>query len=152
MVLISYVLTAIIVAVTYRSAKSYRDNKSGGYINYATVFNYVVLSFLFASFISSIFKIIYTQFINPEYLAILFQESMRQIEQNRSIFDKLGVPLDDNYFETLESQMKPVNYALQTIWMNVFSGALLGLIIAAIVKKKKGLFDESGLTELQENK
>ena len=82
---------------------------------------------------------------------MLFEESMRQIEQNRSLFESLNLPLDDNYYEQLERQMRPVNYSLQTIWMNVFSGAILGLILGGIVKKNKGIFDEETPTDKLEN-
>lgn len=144
---LSYLLIAIMIVTMHRMAKRYRDVELDGHIKYWTAFNYVVLTFFFASIISSIFKIIYTRYINPEYLSMLFQESMRQIDQNRAIFEKLNLPLDDNYFEELERQMRPVNYSLQTIWMNVFSGSILGFIIGGIVKKEKGLFDEPSSTE-----
>lgn len=151
LVLLGYLLIAFMIVLVYRMAKKFRDNECGGYIKYWTVFNYVVFTFFFASIISSIFKIIYTKYINPEYLPMLFEESMRQIEQNRSLFESLNLPLDDNYYEQLERQMRPINYSLQTIWMNVFSGAILGLILGGIVKKNKGIFDEETPTDKLEN-
>ena len=151
LLLLSYLLIAIMIVLMHRMAKRYRDVEYGGYIKYWTVFNFVILTFFFASIISSIFKMIYTKFINPEYLTKLFEESMIQIEKNRSLFESLNLPLDDKYYEELERQMKPANYALQTIWMNIFAGGILGFIIAGIVKKKKGLFDEETPVEKQEN-
>lgn len=151
LLLISYLLIAIMIVMMYRMAKRYRDIECGGYIKYWNVFNYVILTFFFASIISSIFKIIYTKFINPEYLPMLFEESMRQIEQNRSLFESLKLPLDDNYYEELERQMRPVNYSLQTIWVNIFTGSILGLILGGVVRKNKGIFDDEAPIENQEN-
>lgn len=151
LLLLSYLLIAIMIVVSHRMAVRYRDNECGGYINYWMVFNYVVLTFFFASIISSIFKIIYTKYLNPDYLPMLFEESMRQIEQNRSLFESLKLPLDDNYFEELERQMRPVNYSLQTIWVNIFTGAILGLILGGFVRKSKGIFDDETPVENQEN-
>lgn len=151
LLLFSYLLIAIMIVMMYRMAKRYRDSECGGYIKYWNVFNYVILTFFFASIISSIFKIIYTKFINPEYLPMLFEESMRQIENNRSLFESLRLPLDENYYEELERQMRPVNYSLQTIWMNIFSGAIIGLILGGIVRKNKGIFDDETPIENQEN-
>lgn len=148
-VLLSYVIIAFIIVLMYRMAKRYRDTECGGYIGYWRVFNYIVLTFLFAGIISTAFKIIYTKYINPDFLPALFEESMRQVEQNRGIFESLNLPLDDKYYEELERQMKPVNYSIQTIWINVFLGAILGLVLAGFVKKQKGIFEEETPNEEQ---
>jgi hypothetical protein len=149
--LLSYLIITLIVVLMFRMVKRYRDVECGGYIKYWRAFNYVVLTFFFAGIISTLFKIFYTSYINPEYLTVLFEQSMQQIEQNRGIFDRLNLPLDDNYYVELERQMRPVNYSIQTIWMNVLSGAFLGLILAAFVKKQKGIFDEEIPAEKTEN-
>jgi len=86
--------------------------------------------------------VIYTTYINPDYLQMVLQESIKQMEQNRSLFEKLGVPMNDDYYEELEKQMKPVRFSLQTIWLNVFSGLVVGFIMGGIVKKQRGLFDD----------
>ncbi|MDD2284799.1 MAG: DUF4199 domain-containing protein [Paludibacter sp.] len=142
LLMLSYLIIALIIVVMYRMTKRYRDFECEGYIKYWRVFSYVVLTFFFAGIISSIFKIIYTKYINPEYLSSLFEESMRQIEQNRVLFERLNLPLDDNYFTELERQMRPVNYSIQTIWMNVLLGAILGLILGGFIKKQKSIFEE----------
>lgn len=149
LVLLSYVVIALIIILMYRMAKRYRDAECGGNIKYWRVFNYVVLTFLFAGIISTAFKIIYTKYINPDFLPGLFEESMRQIEQNRGIFESLNLPLDDKYYDELERQMKPINYSIQTIWINVFLGAILGFIIAGLVKKQKSIFEEETPNEEQ---
>ena len=149
--LLSYLIITLIIVLMFRMTKRYRDVECGGYIRYWRAFNYVVLTFFFAGIISTVFKILYTTFINPEYLTVLLEQSMQQIEQNRGIFERLNLPLDDNYYAELERQMRPVNYSIQTIWINVLSGTLLGLILAAIVKKQKGIFDEKTPAEGTEN-
>lgn len=140
--LLSYALIIIIIALIYRMAVRFRDVENGGFISYWNVFNFTVLTFFFAAIISTLFKIVYTTYINPDYLQMVLQESIKQMEQNRSLFEKLGVPMDENYYEELEKQMKPVRFSLQTIWLNVFSAVILGLILGGIVKKQRGLFDE----------
>ncbi|MDO9633969.1 MAG: DUF4199 domain-containing protein [Paludibacter sp.] len=151
LLLLTYLLIAVMIVVMYKMAKKYRDLECGGYIKYWKVFNFVLLTFFFAGIVSTIFKIIYTKYINPEYLTYLFEESMRQIEQNRSIFERFNLPLDDNYYEQLEKQMQPTRYAIQTIWMNVFGGAILGLILGFFIKKDKGIFDEEIPANTSEN-
>jgi hypothetical protein len=142
LLLLSYVIIALIIVFMYRMLKRYRDTECGGYINYWRSFNYVVLTFLFAGIISTVFKIIYTKYINPDLLPALLEESMKQIENNRGIFESLNLPLDEQYYEELERQMRPVNYSIQTIWVNILFGAVLGFILSGFVKKQKSIFDE----------
>lgn len=149
LVLLSYLVMALIIVLMHKMTKRYRDVDCGGTIKYWKVFNYVVLTFLFAAVIASVFKIIYLQYINPEYLPALFEEGMRQIEENRSIFEKLNLPLDDDYFSTLEKTMRPVTYSIQTIWVNVLLGFALGLILGFILKKEKSIFEDDSLSESQ---
>jgi hypothetical protein len=133
-------------------AVRYRDMENGGFISYWNVFNFTVLTFFFAAIISTIFKIIYTKYINTEYLTYVFQESLKQLELNRSLFEKLNIPVEDNYYEELEKQLKPVRFSIQTIWMNVFSGVIVGLILGGFVRKKKGLFDDEPAAESDSDK
>ena len=84
LVFLSYLMIALIIVLMHRMAKRYRDVDCGGTIKYWKVFNYVVLTFLFAAIISSVFKIVYLQYINTEYLPALFEER-GQMEQNHSL-------------------------------------------------------------------
>lgn len=143
LMLLSYVIIALIIWGTYRMASIYRDRESSGFISYWRAVYYIILVFFFSSIISAIFKIGYTTFINKEYLTQLFEEGMRQIESNRALFESLKLPIDEQYIDQLEQQYRPVPYAIQTIWVNILGGTLLGLILGGIVRRKKGLFDDN---------
>lgn len=140
--LLSYVVMSAIIVLMYRMARKFRDQEMGGFIKYWQVFNFVVLTFLFAAIISAVFKMIYTQFIDRDFLSRIFEESMRQMEQNRSLFERFNVNMDDSYYEQLERQLRPASYAMQTIWVNILAGSILGLIIGGIVMRKRSIFDE----------
>lgn len=139
--LLSFLLIAFIIIVSIKNTKNYRDKECNGTITYGRVFQYVTFMFLFAGIISSLFKIIYLQHINPDMLTNMFEESVRQIEQNRALFDRFNLPLDDKYFEELENQMKPVSYSLQSIWVNLIFGLVLGFILGFFIKKEKSIFE-----------
>lgn len=145
--LLSYAIIAAIIVLMYRMAKRYRDVECGGYIKYWSVFNLTVLTFFFAGIISTIFKIIYTKYIDTEYLTVMFNQGIQQIEQNQSLFRALKLPMDENYYEALEKQLQPTSFAIQTIWMNVFSGVILGFILGGFIKKQPGLFDDENTTD-----
>jgi len=38
--------------------------------------------------------------------------------------------------------MKPITYSLQSIWVDVFLGIILGLIMSAFIKKDKNIFEQ----------
>lgn len=134
-ILLSYALMAFILVYTYQSAKRYRDRVCEGFINYGNVFSFILLSYFFAGLISAIFKYIYFQYIQPEYLAKLLNESYKAL-------DMLNVQIDDATYKQMESMLKPANFSLQIIWLNVFLGTVIGLIMSFFLKKQKSIFEE----------
>lgn len=132
--LLSYVVFAAILVGTYRFALRFRDTECGGFISYGRAFSFVLLLFFFAALISSIVKYVYFQYINPAYLENLINESMKAIEM-------MKIPVDDAAYENVEKMMKPASFSLQYLWVNVFAGTFVGLIMAAFIKKEKSIFE-----------
>ena len=61
-----------------------------------------------------------------------------QLDETMAVFQSISMSeelTNEVYQQTLEI-MTPLNMAFQSIWVNVILGLFLGLIIAAIVKKK----------------
>jgi|GEM_PF-197931 len=133
--LLNWVVIAVIVVATLRLSKEYRDKELEGFISYGKSFLFIILSFFYASLISAFVKIIYFQFINPDYLAEIYNRTMLMMEQ-------IGFPITDDMEKNLSSMLKPVPYSLLSIIGNMFYGLILGLIMAAFVKKEKSIFEE----------
>ncbi len=131
----------VILVATYKYVRTYRDLYRGGFISYWTVVGFITLCFMFGGVVSAIFKLVYTQIIDTNYLNNLFEEAMVQVEANRAILERL-MPIDENYINQVEKQFTPAPFALQSIWMNLIWGVLSGLVMGFFIKKKKGLFDE----------
>ncbi|HOV84340.1 MAG TPA: DUF4199 domain-containing protein [Paludibacteraceae bacterium] len=132
---LSFLIIILIVYAMYRFSVKYRDNECGGYISYGKAFSFILLTFFFASIISSIFKFFYFQFINPDYLTNLLQESLK-------IIDSMQLPVNEEFYDQMEKMMKPITYSLQSIWVDVFLGIILGLIMSAFIKKDKNIFEQ----------
>lgn len=132
---LSFLIIILIVYAMYRFSVKYRDNECGGYISYGKSFSFILLTFFFASIISSIFKFFYFQFINPDYLTNLLQESLK-------IIDSMQLPVNEEFYDQMEKMMKPITYSLQSIWVDVFLGIILGLIMSAFIKKDKNIFEQ----------
>lgn len=132
--LLSYVVFALILVTTYRFTIRFRDIECEGFITYGRAFSYILLLYFFAALISSIVKYVYFQYINPGYLENLMSESMKAIEM-------MKIPMDEAAFENVEKMMKPATFSLQYLWVNVFLGTFVGLIMAAFIKKEKSIFE-----------
>lgn len=133
--LLSYLVISFILVGIYRMSIRFRDIECGGTIKYSKAFSFIVFTFFFAALISSIVKYIYFQFINPAYLDELLNESMKALQI-------LKIPIDNAAYDQMVKVMKPATFSLQYIWMNVILGSILGLIMAAFVKKDKSIFEE----------
>ena len=133
--ILSYLIVAGIVFLMYKMSVQFRDKECEGNITYGRAFLFVIYTFFFAALISSIVKYFYFRFINPSYLDELLQESLKAMEM-------MKFKIDDEAYNQVSDMMKPANMALQFIWVNMFIGMIVGLIMAAFVKKEKSIFEE----------
>lgn len=134
LILISYGLMGLILVATYRTTIRFRDKECSGEINFGKAFSFIILTYFFAALISSVVKYVYFQFINPDYLPALLNESLKAIEM-------LNLPIENASYDQMEKMMKPATFSLQYIWMNVLIGTLIGLVMAPFIKKEKSIFE-----------
>lgn len=114
----------------------FRDNDCQGAISYGKAFTYIILIFFYAALISTVVKYIYFKYLDPAYLENMFQITMEAMET-------IKLPVSSTEMtEQTEQLLKPFNYSLATIWVNVIMGAVVGLIMAAFIKKDKNIFEE----------
>ena len=128
---LQYFLIGIIIYAVYKFAVHCRENVLGGSISYGAALWYVMQLFLYGSLISAMVRYIFYTYIKPDFLQNQLDETMA-VFQSISMSEELT---NEVYQQTLEI-MTPLNMAFQSIWVNVILGLFLGLIIAAIVKKK----------------
>jgi len=135
LITLTNLLAVLIVVLIYRLSVKFRDTECEGFISYRKAFFYILYSFFFAALISSVVKYIYFQYINPSYLETMFQETMK-------MFSSLKYPINDATEEQTRKMLKPASYTLIYIWVNIFMGLIVGLIMAAFIKKEKSIFKE----------
>lgn len=131
---LSFLITILIVYYTYRSVVKFRETECNGAITYGKSLAYIVLSFFFAALIGAAVKYFYVAFINKDYLDTLLQETYKMM-------DMMKFPVTEEAYIQLEKMMSPVGFAFQSIWVNVFLGLLLGLIMSIFVRKEKSIFE-----------
>lgn len=133
--ILTWVVIAVIIVATLRLSKEYRDKELGGFISYGKSFLFIVISFFYASIISTFVKIVYFQFINPDFLREIYNQSMLMMEQ-------LNMPITDEFEASMNSFLKPVPFLFMYVILNMICGAVVGSIMAAFVKKEKSIFEE----------
>lgn len=134
MSLLSLVLMVVIIAVMYKLTVRFRDTESNNVISYRVSFSYILLSFFFASLISSAVKFVFFKYIQPDYLE-------QAMEQSFQLLETMKMPNMDEALEQMDKMMKPANMALQFIWLNTFMGTVVALVMSAFVKKEKSIFE-----------
>ena len=135
LVLLTNVIAVLIVVGIYRQSVRFRDTECEGFISYWKSFSLILLTFFYAALISSVVKYIYFQFINPDYLDQMFQESMKMMRT-------MKFQITDESTDQMKSMLKPATYTLVYVWINVLMGAIVGFIMAAFIKKEKSIFEE----------
>lgn len=134
--LLSYVITGLIIYFTYRYAIQYRDKECGGFISFRRGFTFVFLLYFFASLISSFVKYFFLKFANTTFLEDTYNQSVLMLEQ-------LLPAVTDEMYEALEILTNPQGYTMMGAWTNILLSVVMGIIIAAIVKRTPSPFDKN---------
>jgi len=89
-----------------------------------------MLTFFYAALISTVIKFVYFQFINTAFLENMFQETMKTMEL-------MKLPMNDASVSQVESMLKPATFSMIYVFTNLVMGTIVGIIMAAFVKKEK---------------
>lgn len=134
---LQYLFIVVIIYCAYRFVVHCRQNVMDGVISYGSALWYNMQLFMYGAMISAMVRYVFYAYIKPDFL---------QNQLNETIMALQGTPMADVisgevYQQTVE-MMTPLNMALQAIWVNLILGFLLGLILAAIVKRSANPFSD----------
>ena len=135
MALIGLLAIAIMIIVPVLGLKEHRNNELGGLVSFGRAF-LVCISILAVSVVlAAIFNFVYMNFINPGYV-----ETMK--EGTREMLEKFNAP-EEQIEKSLEplDQMKTMSGNLISIAKSLGLSAVISLIIAAIMKRNRPIFN-----------
>lgn len=121
--------------VLYRIMMVYHRNNS--YISFFSLLWMMgIMLFFFASLICSVAEYIYYQYINPQYIAELFNRAFALIKEMDVLSDTISL---EEMSKALAEGSSPTSLqmVMQSIWSNVFFGSLLSMIVAPFVLQKR---------------
>lgn len=130
--LISFVISFVILFIF---TKNYRNKEFEGYISFAEAFKFAMLVTVVSTVILVIYTYIFHSFIDPNYMENLMA-SMQQ--KTLEFMESRGVP-DASIDQAMEKfkEIPTIAKTLrQTALSGIIGGAIISLIVAAIVKKK----------------
>lgn len=129
---ISGVLTIMVPVFAYKCAVLFKRKVEGSETGFGLFLRFTIYLFFFASMFLALAQFIYYQYINPDYIqhqvdllvsaAEQIKGAEEQVRQLKDLIAEAGVP-------------SASTVAIQTVWIFIILGLILGLPIAAIVNK-----------------
>ena len=136
-----YGMVAIVLMVATpffvsRRLMKFRDEGLGGVISFGRGWGYSLYVFFYASILLALAQYVYFAYIDQGYMLQSFSEALSSSEAQQMVKQYGAQQMIDESLEQL-GQMRPIDYALNILTMNIMIGAVLGLPIAALIKKFK---------------
>jgi len=139
--ILSFAIYIIIMVVLLRR---YRSNQ-GGLISFLNAFLFCLIMFISASLISTIFTYLFNNFFDPGYMQGLFQAQREWTEEYMT-----GKASEEQIASTLAkidrqaASVNTIGYTVKAFLMSSIVGAIISLILGAIMQKKPNIFEEQG--------
>lgn len=113
---------------------------NGGFISFKDIFGAIFIMMLISSFIYFIYSFIYFKFIDPEFIDKMKNGTLTWMEKMKVSEDQLEKTIKK--FDDQAAESKNFSFGKNVIGFlsNVVLNSLFGLIVAAIVKKNKPVF------------
>lgn len=137
---LQYLFVVVIVYCAYRFVVHCRENVMDGTISYGSALWYNMQLFMYGAMISAMVRYVFYAYIRPNFLQNQLDETI-QVLQDTPMANMIS---GEVYQQTVE-MMTPLNMALQSIWVNLILGLLLGLVMAGVVKKAENPFSDGGV-------
>ena len=131
---IAFIVSVLAVFALFYFAKRFRDSECEGVISYGHSFRYIFLVYFYGSIISSLVILLYTNFIDQNFLTLMLNDILK-------LYDAIKMPVDDQTYDIMAMIYKPAPFALFNAFASIFGAAFWALILAAFVKKDKSIFE-----------
>ena len=131
-------LLLIVVSPFYAATRlrHFRDEVREGIISFMRAYGYTVMTYFYAGLLLAAAIFVYFHFMDNGYLLEQFS-NMLNTEESRQVIKMYGLSTDQmkQGLEELAS-LRPIDYALNMLTVNISLGFLLGLPTAALMQRK----------------
>ncbi len=138
-------LVLIVISPFYAAnrLRHFRDGAREGVISFGRGYAYTVLTFFYAGLLLALALYVYFAFIDKGYLLGHFTNIINS-EEGRQVLKMYGMAeqqVKDGLHEL--ALMRPIDYALNMLTVNITAGFVLGLPIAALSQRQAATSDQS---------
>jgi uncharacterized membrane protein (DUF106 family) len=135
MSLLGILVFVAMILIPVLGVKEHRNNQLGGLISFGRAFLVAMLILAISILISTIFNYVYMNFINPSYVDTM-KEGMTEM------MEKYNLP-EAQLEESLKpfEEMKTPMGNLKSLAKSLAMGAVISLIIAAVMKRNRPIFN-----------
>ena len=129
----------LIVASPFFAAsrlRHFRNNARDGIISFGRGYAYTILIFFYGGLLLAAAIYMYFAFIDGGFLMAKLTEAVHS-EEGRQLLQAYGMMEQMNEQLKQLSTMRPIDFALNMLTINIMSGMFLGLPIAAVMQKVK---------------
>lgn len=128
----------LIILIVFFLTGYYRKKEQGGFAEFREIFQSIFIAILLAELGYLIFNLIYLKYVDPEFFN-KFKQSMRVFLENANQSDEV-IDQQMDKIKDMSDQLKPLNQ-LKGLGVNILIDSVFGMIFAAILRKKKEVFD-----------
>ena len=114
--------------------RHFRDYAREGIISFSRSYAYTVLIFFYAGILFAVAVFLYFAFLDHGFLLSKIMETVQSTE-GRQMIQMYGMEKDVNDSLKTLSELRPIDYALNMLTINIITGFILGLPIAALMQK-----------------
>ena len=135
--LLGMVALLLLVATPFwvaRRLRRFRDQVLLGVISLLRGWAFYILVFFYAGVLLALVQYVYFAFLDQGYLLSMFQDALSSPEARKALAQ---YGLHEQLAESLKmlSDLRPIDFALNVLTMNICVGIVLGLPVAALVRR-----------------
>ena len=129
---LNYFGYAVLIAVVMAGSYEYRDTLNGGFARFGELFKHAILICLVYAVISTVWSIIFMEFIGTDLVAEVIEQTRMQLEEKGA--DEATIETSLNWTKKF---MQPHFFALTSMFALMFVGALISLLTSSVLRKEK---------------
>lgn len=132
---LSWVSLLISIAILVYANREHQRQDLGGFISFKRVFRLSFLANIVSGAIASVFNFVYIKFINPSVLEDIIAQIRSDSERNNTPEEAINIAI-----EWTTWMFSSVGGIFITFFIVLISGAIISLILAAILKRNRPMF------------
>ncbi len=117
-----------------RRLRRFRDEDRDGVISLLRGWAYAILVFFYAGILLAVVQYVYFAFIDHGYLVSSFMSAMSSTE-GKQMIEMYGMQQTMEESLDMMAKMRPIDYALNILTVNISIGIVMGLPIAALMQR-----------------